>query len=60
MAIGVYFINGYPCLFYQWLSVLILSMAIGAYSINGYRCLFYQWLSVLILMAINEYFINDY
>jgi hypothetical protein len=38
---GEYFINGYWCLFYQWLLVPILSMAIGAYFINGYWSLFY-------------------
>jgi hypothetical protein len=36
MVIGAYFINGYWCLFYYWLLVVILLMAIGAYSINGY------------------------
>jgi hypothetical protein len=36
MIIGGYFINGYWCLFYQWLLVFILSMAIDDYSINGY------------------------
>jgi hypothetical protein len=36
MAIGVYFINGYWCLFYYWLLVDIISMAIGGYSSGGY------------------------
>jgi len=36
MAVGGYFINGYWWLFYQWLSVAILSMDIGGYFINGY------------------------
>jgi hypothetical protein len=36
MAIGVYFINGYWCLFYQWLLLFILLMAIGVYFMNGY------------------------
>jgi hypothetical protein len=58
---GEYFINGYWCLFYQWLLVPILSMAIGAYFINGYWCLFYQWLLVpILLMAIGAYSINGY
>jgi hypothetical protein len=41
MTIGAYFINGYKCLLYQWLLVLILLMIIGADSINDYWCLFY-------------------
>ncbi len=36
MTIGGYSINGYWCLFYEWLLVNILLMAIGGYSINGY------------------------
>jgi len=36
MNIGAYSINGYWCLFYQWLLVPILSMVIGDYCINGY------------------------
>jgi len=36
VAIGVYSIGGYWCLFHWWLLVAILLMAIGAYSINGY------------------------
>jgi hypothetical protein len=36
MAIGVYYINGYWWLLYQWLLVVIILMAIGGYYINGY------------------------
>jgi hypothetical protein len=41
MVMGGYFVNGYWCLFYQWLSVTILLMPIGAYSTDGYWWLFY-------------------
>ncbi len=36
MVIGDYSINGYWCIFYKWLLVVILLMAISSYSIHGY------------------------
>ncbi len=41
MDIGGYFINGYWCLFYYKLLLVILLMVIGGYSINSYWCLLY-------------------
>jgi hypothetical protein len=41
MVIGGYFIDGYWCLFYLWLLVVILLSAIGGYFIDGYWWLFY-------------------
>jgi hypothetical protein len=36
MVINDYFINGYRCVFYWWLLMIILLMAIGVYFIDGY------------------------
>jgi hypothetical protein len=40
MAIGGYSINGYWCLLYSWLLVVIQLMVIGACYIHGYWWLF--------------------
>jgi hypothetical protein len=49
MAISGYFMNGYWCIFYEWLLMIILLMVISGYYMNGYQWLFYEWLSVAIL-----------